>query len=180
MPELGKAYVQIVPSAKGISGSITKELTPEANAAGQNAGQSIGKSLVSSIKGVIATAGIGAAIKSTLEAGGNLQQSFGGIDTIYEDAAAAAKKYAVEAAQAGISANNYAEQAVSFGASLKQAFSGDTEKAMKAANVAIIDMADNSAKMGTEIGMIQNAYQGFSKQNYTMLDNLNKMGALAA
>lgn len=85
------------------------------------------------------------------------------------------EKYAAEAAKAGISANNYAEQAVSFGASLKQAFSGDTTKAVKAANTAILDMADNAAKMGTPIESLQNAYQGFAKQNYTMLDNL-KLG----
>jgi phage-related protein len=131
--------------------------------------------IVGAIKGMIAAAGIGKAIKSTLEAGGNLQQSFGGLDTIYGDAAEAAKQYASEAAAAGISANDYAEQAVSFGASLKQAFAGDTTKAVEAANTAIMDMADNSAKMGTDIGMIQSAYQGFAKQNYTMLDNL-KLG----
>lgn len=171
MSELGKAYVQIVPSAKGISGSISKELGGEAVSAGQSAGSSI----AGAIKGAIAAAGIGTAIKSALEAGGNLQQSFGGLDTLYGEAADAAKKYAVEAANAGISANSYAEQAVSFGAALKQAFEGDTIKAAEAANTAILDMADNAAKMGTPIENIQTAYQGFAKQNYTMLDNL-KLG----
>lgn len=171
MSELGKAYVQIVPSAKGISGSISKELSGEAVSAGQSAGSSI----AGAIKGAIAAAGIGTAIKSALEAGGNLQQSFGGLDTLYGEAADAAKKYAVEAANAGISANSYAEQAVSFGAALKQAFEGDTIKAAEAANTAILDMADNAAKMGTPIENIQTAYQGFAKQNYTMLDNL-KLG----
>ena len=169
--ELGKAYVQIVPSAKGISGSISKELGGESASAGKSAGLNI----AGAIKGAIAAAGIGTALKAALEAGGNLQQSFGGLDTLYEDAADAAKKYAVEAAQAGISANSYAEQAVSFGASLKAAFGGDTVKAAEAANTAILDMADNSAKMGTDITSIQTAYQGFAKQNYTMLDNL-KLG----
>ena len=166
--ELGKAFVQIVPSAKGISGSISKELGGEAGSAGKSAGLNI----VGAIKGVIAAAGIGTALKAALEAGGNLQQSFGGLDTLYGDAADAAKKYAVEAAQAGISANSYAEQAVSFGAALKGAFGGDTAKAAEAANTAIMDMADNAAKMGTPIENIQTAYQGFAKQNYTMLDNL--------
>lgn len=169
--ELGKAYVQIVPSAEGISGSISQAMGGEATSAGKSAGLNI----VGAIKGVIAAAGIGTVIKSSLEAGGNLQQSFGGLDTIYGDASEAAKKYASEAAKAGISANDYAEQAVSFGASLKQAFEGDTVKAVEAANTAIMDMADNSAKMGTDIGMVQSAYQGFAKQNYTMLDNL-KLG----
>lgn len=169
--ELGKAFVQIVPSAKGISGSISKELGGEAGSAGKSAGLNI----VGAIKGAIAAAGIGTALKAALEAGGNLQQSFGGLDTLYGDAADAAKKYAVEAAQAGISANSYAEQAVSFGAALKGAFGGDTAKAAEAANTAIMDMADNAAKMGTPIENIQTAYQGFAKQNYTMLDNL-KLG----
>ena len=171
MAELGKAYIQIVPSAKGISGSISSALGGESISAGKSAGLNI----AGAIKGAIAAAGIGTAIKSALEAGGNLQQSFGGLETLYGAAADSAKKYAVEAAAAGISANTYAEQAVSFGAALKQAFEGDTVKAAEAANTAILDMADNSAKMGTDITSIQTAYQGFAKQNYTMLDNL-KLG----
>ena len=173
--ELGKAYVQIVPSAEGIKGSITKVLGGESAEAGAKSGESIGTSLVGKLKGIIAAAGIGAAVKTALDAGGALQQSFGGLDTLYEGASGAAKKYAAEAVTAGISANSYAEQAVSFGAALKQSFGGDVAKAAEAANQAILDMADNSAKMGTDIGLIQNAYQGFAKGNYTMLDNL-KLG----
>lgn len=173
--ELGKAYVQIVPSAEGIKGSITKVLGGESAEAGTKSGESIGTSLVGKLKGIIAAAGIGAAVKTALDAGGALQQSFGGLDTLYEEASGAAKKYAAEAAVAGISANSYAEQAVSFGAALKQSFGGDVAKAAEAANQAILDMTDNSAKMGTDIGLIQNAYQGFAKGNYTMLDNL-KLG----
>lgn len=169
--ELGKAYVQIIPSAEGISGSISQAIGGEATSAGKSAGLN----LVGALKGVIAAAGIGAAIKSSLDAGGALQQSFGGLDTIYGDAAKAAKEYAAEASKAGISANSYAEQAVSFGAALKQAYGGDTAKAVEAANTAILDMTDNAAKMGTPIENIQNAYQGFAKSNYTMLDNL-KLG----
>lgn len=174
MADLGKAYVQIVPSAKGISSSIQKELSG-AGGAGESAGQSIGSKLLGGLKKVFAVAAVGKVLKDAFEAGGNLEQSFGGLDTIYGDASAAAKEYAVQAAQAGISANSYAEQAVSFGAALKQAYGGDTQAAMEAANTAIMDMADNSAKMGTDIGSIQAAYQGFAKQNYTMLDNL-KLG----
>ncbi len=171
MAELGKAYIQIVPSAKGISGSISRELGGESASAGKSAGLNI----AGAIKKTIAAAGIGTAIKSALEAGGNLQQSYGGLDTLYGDAAKAAKEYAVQAAEAGISANSYAEQAVSFGAALKQAFSGDTVKAAEAANTAILDMADNSAKLGTPIEQIQSAYAGFSKGQYQLLDNL-KLG----
>lgn len=171
MSEIGKAYVQIVPSAKGISGSISQALDGESKSAGQSAGLNI----AGAIKGAIAAAGIGTAIKATLDAAGDLQQSFGGLETLYGDAAEGAKAYAAEAVKAGISANDYAEQAVSFGAALKQAFGGDTTAAMEAANTAILDMTDNAAKMGTPIESIQNAYQGFAKQNYTMLDNL-KLG----
>lgn len=124
------------------------------------------QSLGGVIKGVFSTA---------LDEGAKLQQSFGGIDTLYSGAEATMKQYAAEAAAAGISANTYAEQAVSFGASLKQALGGDAVKAAEAANKAILAMADNSAKMGTDIGSIQNAFQGFAKGNYTMLDNL-KLG----
>ena len=168
---IGTAYVKIMPTAKGISGEISKQMGPEAKSAGKSAGHS----MVGAIKGVIAGAAIGKVFKDALEAGGNLQQSFGGLDTIYEGAAEQMKKFASEAASAGISANDYAEQAVSFGASLKQAFGDDLDGAAKAANTAIMDMADNAAKMGTDISSIQTAYQGFAKQNYTMLDNL-KLG----
>lgn len=171
MPDLGKAYVQIVPSAKGMGNGIKKEL----EGTGADSGGGFGAAFASAAKKIIAVAAIGKAVKASIDAGGAMQQSFGGLDTLYEDAAYAAKQYAYAAAEAGISANDYAEQAVSFGASLKQAFGGNTHKAMQAANTAIMDMADNAAKMGTPIENIQNAYQGFAKQNYTMLDNL-KLG----
>ena len=124
------------------------------------------QSLGSAMKGVFSTA---------LDEGAKLQQSFGGIDTLYKGAEDTMKQYATAAAAAGISANTYAEQAVSFGASLKKALGGDAVKAAEAANKAILSMADNSAKMGTDIGSIQMAFQGFAKGNYTMLDNL-KLG----
>ena len=124
------------------------------------------QSLGGAMKSVFATA---------LDEGAKLQQSFGGIDTLYTGAEDTMKRYATAAASAGISANTYAEQAVSFGASLKKALGGDAVKAAESANKAIMAMADNSAKMGTDIGSIQMAYQGFAKGNYTMLDNL-KLG----
>ena len=179
MSELATAYVQLVPTATGMKDKIAKELGGEASAAGKSAGEAAGNTmggaLGSTLKKAVVALGIGKIIKDSLDAGGALQQSFGGLETIYGDAAKQAKVYAAEAVQAGISANDYAEQAVSFGASLKQAFGGDTKAAMESANTAIMDMADNSAKMGTDISAIQNAYQGFAKQNYTMLDNL-KLG----
>ena len=176
MATLGSAYVQIVPSAQGISGSIQNVLDPEASAAGTSAGGKI----ASFAKKAIIAAGVGTAlvkgIQASMAEGGKLQQSYmGGLDTIYGKAADSARGFAKEAAKAGISMNTYSEQAVSFGAALRQAYGGDTTKAVNAANTAILDMADNQAKMGTDITMIQNAYQGFAKQNYTMLDNL-KLG----
>lgn len=176
MPDLGTAYVQIVPSAKGISGSIQKAIGGEADAAGVAAGGKIsGK-----IKGVLAAAGIGAAlgagISKSISEGANLEQAIGGIETLFKDSSDQMIKNADNAFKtAGISANQYMEQATSFSASLLQSTGGDTQKAAKAADQAIIDMSDNANKMGSNITDIQNAYQGFAKQNYTMLDNL-KLG----
>lgn len=176
MSDIGTAYVQIVPSAKGISGSIQKVLGGEADAAGAAAGGKIsGK-----IKGALAAAGIGAAlgagITKSIKEGANLEQAIGGIETLFKDSSDQMIKNADNAFRtAGISANTYMEQATSFSASLLQSTGGDTQKAAKAADQAIIDMSDNANKMGSNIQDIQNAYQGFAKQNYTMLDNL-KLG----
>ncbi len=170
--ELGKAYVQIMPSAKGISKSITKTLDPEA----KSAGKSVGSSIVSGIKKVIIAAGIGKVIAMAVKEGGALQQSLGGVETLFKDHADRVKKYASQAYKtAGVSANEYMEQVTSFSAALIQSLGGDTKKAAEIANMAMIDMADNANKMGTNMRDIQNAYQGFAKQNYTMLDNL-KLG----
>lgn len=173
---LGTAYVQIVPTAKGIQGSVSNLLAPEAKAAGTATGTTINKFAAKALLAGAVGAAFIKVVKGALDEGGKLQQSyFGGLDTIYGEAAEGARTYAREAAKAGISMNEYSEQAVSFGAALRQAFAGDTVKAAEAANTAILDMADNSAKMGTSMESIQNAYQGFAKQNYTMLDNL-KLG----
>lgn len=98
-----------------------------------------------------------------------LEQSIGGVETLFKDSADTVIKNAEQAYKtAGIDANKYMEQVTSFSASLLQATGGDTEKAAKSADMAIIDMADNANKMGTSIENIQNAYQGFAKQNYTI------------
>ena len=175
MADLGTAYVNIVPKAPGISKEIEGMIGGDGGSGAENAGQSLGKRVLGGLTKLGIGAAIGSLLKQGFEAGGDLQQSFGGLDTIYGDASAAAKDYAMNAASAGISANEYAEQAVSMGAALKAAFGGDTNAAMEAANTAIMDMADNAAKMGTPIESIQSAYQGFAKGNYTMLDNL-KLG----
>ena len=168
--ELGQAYVQIMPSAKGITGSIKKTLDPESSSAGTSAGSNI----ASFMKKAITVAAIGKFIGSALTAGGELQQSLGGVETLFKDNADKVKKYANEAYKtAGLSANAYMENVTSFSASLLQSLGGDTEKAADKANTAMIDMADNSNKMGTSMESIQNAYKGFAKSNYTMLDNLS-------
>lgn len=170
--ELGKAYVQIMPSAQGISGSISNVLNGESASAGEKAGSTIG----SKIKGAIAAAGIGIALKNAVVEGAALEQSIGGIETLFKESAGTIEKYAVNAWKtAGISANNYMELATSFSASLLQSLSGDTQQAAKYTQMAITDMSDNANKMGTDMQSIQWAYQGFAKQNYTMLDNL-KLG----
>lgn len=174
--ELGQAYVQIMPSAKGISGMIKNAIAPEASAAGQSAGMTIGSSIASIAKKVIAAAGIGKAFSAAISEGANLQQSLGGIDTLFKDSAEKVKGYANEAFRtAGLSANAYMENVTGFSASLLQSLGGDTAKAADVANMAMIDMSDNANKMGTSMDRIQDAYQGFAKQNYTMLDNL-KLG----
>ena len=174
--ELAKAYVQIVPSAEGIQGKITEALGGEPAAAGDAAGQSLGAQLVGTLKKVIAAAGIGKIISESINLGGALQQSLGGVETLFKDSADTVKAYAAQAYKTvGLSANAYMEQTTSFAASLLSSVSQDTQAAADLANMAMVDMADNSNKMGTSMQDIQNAYQGFAKQNYTMLDNL-KLG----
>ena len=174
--EIAQAYVQLIPSARGITGKIQSILDPEASAAGQSAGQSLGSSMMATLKKVIVAAGIGKAFKATLNEGAALQQSLGGIETLFKSSADKVKGYANEAYKTtGLSANAYMENVTGFSASLLQSLGGDTNKAAETANMAMIDMSDNANKMGTSMESIQMAYQGFAKQNYTMLDNL-KLG----
>lgn len=174
--ELGKAYVQIIPSAKGISGMIQKEMGGEVASAGVSAGESLGSKMMGAVSGVIAAAGIGQAIGASINEGAALQQSLGGIETLFKDSADKVKGFANEAYKTtGLSANAYMENVTGFSASLLQSLGGDTDKAAETANMAMIDMSDNANKMGTSMESIQLAYQDFAKQNYTMLDNL-KLG----
>jgi phage-related protein len=170
--ELAKAYVQIIPSAEGIQGRIQKEIEPEAD----SAGSSFGGKMVGMIKKVIAAAAIGKALSASISEGAALEQSLGGIETLFKDSADKVKVNAAKAYQtAGMSANDYMELTTSFSASLLSSLSNDTSKAADIADMAMVDMSDNANKMGTNMEDIKNAYQGFAKQNYTMLDNL-KLG----
>lgn len=174
--ELGKAYVQIVPSAQGIKSALTEMFDEETDGLGEQTGQSIGQKLVGTLKNVIVAAGIGKIISDSINMGGALQQSLGGVETLFKDSADTVKEYAAQAYRTvGLSANDYMEQTTSFAASLLSSVSQDTNAAAQLANMAMVDMADNANKMGTDMQDIQNAYQGFAKQNYTMLDNL-KLG----
>ena len=153
--------------------------------------------------------GIAALTKAAVDNYGEYQQMVGGVETLFGAGSQSIEEFAKSQGKsvakvqkeydalmksqetvfknariayrtAGLSANEYMETATSFAASLVQSLSGDTQAAAELADVAVRDMADNANKMGTSMESIQNAYQGFAKQNYTMLDNLNTMGALAA
>ena len=126
--------------------------------------------------GAAAVSATTAITKMAVSAYADYEQLVGGVNTLFKDSSAKVQQYAANAYKtAGLSANQYMETVTSFSASLLQSLGGDTEKAADVADMAITDMADNANKMGTSIEMIQNAYQGFAKQNYTMLDNL-KLG----
>ena len=174
--ELAKAYVQIIPSAQGIGGQIKKELGGEVEPAAEETGVSAGQKLFGAIKKIAAAAGIGKVIKDSIVAGADLEQSMGGIETLFKESADQVIANAKRAYQtAGMSANDYMELTTGFSASLLSSLGNDTAKAADVADMAMTDMSDNANKMGTNMEDIKNAYQGFAKQNYTMLDNL-KLG----
>lgn len=183
--ELAKAYVQILPSAEGIKGNLEKIMNGEADEAGKSAGSRLSSGLGSALAGGAAVIGagmtaavgaIGSLSKSALSAFADYEQLTGGVETLFKDSSDIVMKYAEDAYKtSGLSANEYMETVTSFSASLLQSLDGDTEAAAQYAQTAIVDMSDNANKMGTSMESIQNAYQGFAKQNFTMLDNL-KLG----
>ena len=169
------------------TGDSADDLEEELDDAGDAADDSEGK--FSKLGGTLKTVGVamGACVaaaaaaavslgKAVIEAYGEYEQLVGGVDTLFQESSGKLQEYAANAYKtAGMSANDYMSTVTSFSASLISSLGGDTEAAVKYADMAITDMADNANKMGTDIGLIQNAYQGFAKQNYTMLDNL-KLG----
>lgn len=197
--ELGKAYVQIIPSADGIKSqleSILGDNMPNGSKTGKKLGNSITSGFSSAVKSMgsivsstlataakvgtaalsVASVGVGALVKQSTEAYAAYEQNVGGVETLFKANSDTIIKYANEAYKtAGLSANAYMENVTSFSASLLQGLGGDTAKASEIANTAMVDMSDNANKFGTDATAIQNAYQGFAKQNYTMLDNL-KLG----
>ena len=144
-------------------------------------GNLISEGIISGIKTLgKAISAVGSAFvdvgKQAIQSYAQYEQLVGGVDTLFGESSAKVQEYASNAFKtSGMSANQYMETVTGFSASLIQSLDGDTAKASEVANRAIIDMSDNANKMGTDISMIQNAYQGFAKQNYTMLDNL-KLG----
>lgn len=128
-------------------------------------------------KGIaVGAAGVGTLVVKSAANYADYEQLVGGVDTLFKDSSGTVQRYADQAYRtAGLSANEYMNTVTSFSASLIQSLRGNTGAAAEYANMAITDMSDNANKMGTDMGAIQDAYQGFAKQNYTMLDNL-KLG----
>lgn len=199
MADVGSAYVTLMPSMRGFANDIKAQFGQAGNEGGKSFGSGLttgilggsgaAKLALSSIGGAavtagkLAVAGLGAVTGAVTAVGGaalnayaDYEQLSGGVETLFGSSASTLKGYADEAYRtAGMSANQYMTQATSFAASLVQSVGGDTAKAAEYANMAMIDMSDNVNKMGSDMQSVQDAYQGFAKQNFTMLDNL-KLG----
>lgn len=182
MADIAKAYVQIIPSAEGIKGSLTDMLSGEAGDAGQKAGGVFSSKMGGAMKvaagaasGAVAatTTAVSALAKQSVDAYGEFEQLEGGIETLFGNSAPAVMKNAENAfATAGQSMNSYMETSIQSAASLINSLEGDQAKAAELMDISITDMADNVNKMGTSMEGVQNAYRGFSRGNFTMLDNL--------
>ena len=178
--EIGTAYLQVLPSMKGIQGNILNELGPAAENAGSTAGNKGGAMMGSKFLKAINVAAIGAAVVGGISAavgqGAALEQSLGGIETLFKGSADTVKKYAAQSFQSvGLSANAYMENVTSFSASMISSLGGNTAKAAELSNQAMVDMSDNANKMGTDLELITQTYQSLARGNYEMLDNL-KLG----
>ena len=193
--EIAKAYVTLIPTLSGAENKIKSELGGAVDAGAAAGGRSGGNSIASSIGSSIKNIAIGNILANAItSAAGSVkdavtgvmsdafggfaeyEQLAGGVETLFKDSADTVKNYADQAyLTAGMDANQYMDTVTSFSASLIAGLGGDTAAAAEIADKAIVDMADNANKMGTPIENIQNAYQGFAKQNFTMLDNL-KLG----
>ena len=182
--EVGSAYVTIMPAMdKGFGKTVEGAM----GSAGAQGGAAFSGSMLGSLGGmagkVIAALGVvelvkkmGELTKAAVDSYADYEQLVGGVETLYGDAADSLMENAQKAYQtAGLTANQYMETSTAFAAALVSSLGGNTSEAARLADVAIRDMSDNANKMGTDMSAIQNAYQGFAKQNYTMLDNL-KLG----
>ena len=164
---------ELIVKITGDTSGLEKAFGSVASGAGKMA-SAVGKSIAAAT--AAGAAAVGAITTQAVQNYAEYEQLVGGVETLFKDSAGIVQEYADNAYKtAGMSANQYMETVTAFSASLLQSVGGDTEAAAKSADMAITDMADNANKMGTSIESIQNAYQGFAKQNYTMLDNL-KLG----
>jgi len=209
MADLATAYVQIIPTTKGIKGELESTLGAEAESAGESASGRFGTGMKKAGKLIAGAAAVGSIAiagltKSAVSSYAEYEQLVGGVETLFGTQGMSIEQYAQNVGKsvsevqdkyaslsnaqedvfknaseayitAGISANDYMEQVNSTAAAMVSSLGGDTEKAAKLADQAIIDMSDNANKMGTSMESIQNAYSGFAKGNFTMLDNL-KLG----
>ena len=185
--QIGEAVIKLSFDGKNLTASLDKvepEIKKKTSKIGSamsslgsvatKAGKAIGTGIIAGT--AVASAAVIKLGKDALASYADYQQLEGGVETLFKDGKDIIMNYAASAYQAsGLSANEYMEQATSFSARLIQGLGKDTKKAAEYANQAIVDMSDNANKMGTDISLIQSAYQGFAKQNYTMLDNL-KLG----
>lgn len=182
MTEIAKAYVQIIPSTEGIANNLKSALEPEADKGGQSAGKSWSAGFAGAAKGALAgvATGIAAATgaatvltKSAIDSYADYEQFVGGVETLFGDSASKVIADAGDAFKtAGMSANDYMNTTITSAAAMINSLGGDTEKAAELMNMSITDMSDNVNKMGTNMQSVQDAYRGFSRGNFTMLDNL--------
>ena len=181
--EVGNAYVSVVPKVDGnpeaVGSELGEGLSKGAKGTFGAGAVALGNILSNALTSVAST--VGEQIGKTFWNYADYEQLVGGVDTLFKGASQAVQENAKNAFKsAGMSANEYMENVTSFSASLISSLDGDTAKAAEIADRAIVDMSDNANKMGTDIERITDAYQGFAKQNYTMLDNLSIIGAHAA
>lgn len=173
LDKTGKKTVDIKAKMKSMFSAIGKGALTSVKALAK---VSVAAAKIGVVAATVVATGLTAMTKSAVEQYSDYEQLVGGVETLFKDSSDKVVEYANNAYKtAGLSANEYMDTVTSFSASLLQGLGGDTEKAAETANLAITDMSDNANKMGTDMASIQNAYQGFAKQNYTMLDNL-KLG----
>lgn len=174
--DVGELKIKVQYDTKSLDSS-EKEVEAKTNSMGEKlsgVGEKAGIKLAAA--GTAAVAAVGKLTSSAVQAYADYEQLTGGVETLFKGSSSIVMDYAADAYKtAGVSANQYMEITTSFSASLLQGLGGDTAKAAEIANMAMVDMSDNANKMGTDFDSIQDAYQGFAKQNYTMLDNL-KLG----
>lgn len=173
--KIGQGYIQILPETTKFGSALKSSVDTDLTEAGKKSGESYSSGAAAAIgkagaaMAAAMAAGISALTAASVSAYGDYEQLVGGVETLFKDSSDTVMEYAENAYKtAGLSANEYMDQTIKFSASLLQSLDGDTAKAAEYADLAITDMADNANKMGTNITDIQNAYQGFAKQNYTI------------